>query len=446
MPDERAAEPVRTVGINKMLEELKMGEWDLIPLVKAKQMAGETLRNCRRATETVDLRAALGRISAINVINPEDQPSFDRSTVDGFALQSIISKDALPEKPVRLDVVGEVRMGRPAGAIAGKEQAYKIPTGGMLPTGADAVVMMENTRSIADGGVLILRPVSQGENRTLRGDDAPGGTVVVSAGKKIGAADLGILAACGVDRVTVVKKPIVTVLTTGDEIIAPGEQPEPGQIRDVNSFTLTALAEEAGCEVSLPRRISDDPDLVLAALTSAVAESDIVLISGGSSVGERDFTTSAVQKLPEVKILFHGVALKPGKPSLMAMVGETAVFGIPGHTVAAMTVFQEIVAPAISERLGIPHEGGHFIIQAQLGEKLRPDTERDEIFRVRLERQADKVIAWPLPARSGLITVMSRADGMVYARAGGAELPAGEVIEVEVLLDRISGTWKGAVR
>jgi molybdopterin molybdotransferase len=316
----------------------------------------------------------------------------------------------------------------------------------MLPAGSDAVVMLEHTWSAADGGLQVIRPVAPGENRTLRGDDAATGVVVVSVGRRIGAADLGILAACGVERLTVIKKPIVTVLTTGDEIIDPGEQPKPGQIRDVNSYTLTALAEEAGCEVRLPDKIPDDQDLLLTALTAAVAESDIVLISGGSSVGDRDFTTSAVQALPGVTVLFHGVALKPGKPTLMAVVGETAVFGIPGHTVAAMTVFQEIVAPAIAARLGMPQDCGRVFIRARLGEALRPDLDRDEIFRVRLERRNDGVIAWPLPARSGLITVMTRADGMVYAKAGQAELQAGEVVEVQLLLDRMCGTWRGELR
>jgi molybdopterin molybdotransferase len=207
---------------------------------------------------------------------------------------------------------------------------------------------------------------------------------------------------------------------------------------------LTALAEEAGCEVRLPSRIPDDLDLLFDSLSTAVAESDIVLISGGSSVGERDFTTSAVQKLPDVTVLFHGIALKPGKPTLMAMVGESAVFGMPGHTVAAMTVFQEIVAPAIAARLGMLQGDACFSIHARLGKALCPDMERDEIFRVRLERRKDGVIAWPLSAKSGLITVMTLADGMVYAKAGQEELPAGAVVEVQVLLDR-GGTWRGEV-
>ena len=174
-------------------------------------------------------------------------------------------------------------------------------------------------------------------------------------------------------------------------------------------------------------------------------ESDLILISGGSSVGERDYTTQAVLQLAGVKLLFHGVALKPGKPTLMAMYGKTAIFGIPGNTVAAMTIYAEIIEPAIAVRMGMTSTEGRFWLKARLGSVLQPDSQRDEIIRVCLENCCGELIAWPLPAKSGLITVMSRAHGMIYLEAGQALLEPGEEVKVQLLMDRIEGSWEGMV-
>ena len=423
-----------------------MGSWKLMPLQEARLLAMECMGAMRRRTETVGLREAMGRIIAADVVSREDIPPFNRSTMDGFALRSCDTKDVSAENPAVFDVIGEVFMGRPTGITVGKGQAVRIPTGGMLPEGADAVVMQEATRRDGDGVLQVMKRVASGENLILRGDDVAIGTVAVLSGCRIGAPEVGILASCGVENVTVVKKPVVTVVTTGDEIVSPGVASQPGQIRDVNSFTLSALAETAGCEVRPALRVPDSQERLLSVLKEAVRESDVVLISGGSSVGDRDFTTSAVQVLPGSKILFHGVALKPGKPTLMAMVGETVVFGIPGNTVAAMTVFAEIVAPALSVLQGHLQEPPRFVIQAKLGVSLYPEAERDAIFRVHLEQRGDIVVAWPLSAKSGLITVMTKAHGSVYAKAGQREMPAGATVEVQILPDRVSGLWHGAAR
>jgi molybdopterin molybdotransferase len=400
----------------------------------------------QRQNESVGLREAMGRIAAVDFINTEDNPPFDRSTVDGFAMISSDSATASMAIPSVVSVVGEVKMGSLAEDIVTQGQAVKIPTGGMLPVGADAVVMREFTRDAGNGVLLVLRSVAAGDNVIRRGDDAVAGSVVVSAGHRIGVPDLGVLASCGADHVTVVKKPVVTIVTTGDEIIAPGMVPAFGQIRDVNSFTLSALAEAAGCEALLTEKVPDSQEGLAAVLEAAVAKSDVVLVSGGSSVGDRDFTTTAVQSLHGVKIWFHGVALKPGKPTLMALANETVIFGVPGHTVAAMTVFKEIVEPALLAFQGVTSVSPRFVIQAKLGAPLHPDAERDEILRVRLEQLEGGVLAWPLPAKSGLITVMTRAHGMVYTKAGQREMQAGEIVEVQVLRDRVSGTWQGGLR
>lgn len=423
-----------------------MKEWKLISLAAARRLATEALGAVPRQIEEVGLRQALGRIAACDMHSAEDNPAFDRSTVDGYAVRCEDLAAASVASPVALRVVGEVRMGRACAGAISTGEAIRMPTGGMLPDGADAVLMQEYTTSDAMGIIRANRPVKKRENMVERGDDASAGAIILAAGVRIGVPDLGVLASCGFARVPVVKKPVVTVITTGDEIVPPEASPLPGQIRDVNSFTLAALAELAGCEVIQAERVADSQDGLTAVLQAAMSTSDLILVSGGSSVGDRDFTTVAVQSLPGAQTLFHGVALKPGKPTLLAMVGHTAVFGIPGHTVAAMTVFQEIVEPALAARQGMLTSEARFVIQARLGAGLRADAERDEIFRVRLEQTAAGVIAWPLPAKSGLVTVMTRAQGMVYIPAGQPELRVDDLVEVRVLADRVGGNWRGGAR
>ena len=420
-----------------------MKQWHLISLAAARTLATEALAALPRQFEAVGLKSALGRIAANDVINREDNPPFDRSTVDGYAVRYEDLLNASTASPAVLQLVGEVRMGRGSVAEIGPGQAVRIPTGGMLPVGADAVLMQEYTVRQDAASIQAMRPVLRRENLISRGDDVAAGVVVLSSGCRIGAPDLGVLASCGFSQVQVVKKPVVTIVTTGDEIVPPEVVPGPGQIRDVNSFTLAALAETAGCEVIHAPRVPDSLGGLTAVLQAALQKSDLILISGGSSVGDRDFTTVAVQSLPGVKTLFHGVALKPGKPTLMAMVSKTAVFGIPGHTVAAMTVFHEIVEPALAARQGMPCSDGRFVIPARLGACLRSDAERDEIVRVRLEQTGDGAVAWPLPAKSGLITVMTRAQGMIYIPAGQPERQSGDMVEVQVLVGRVCGNWRG---
>ena len=422
-----------------------MKDWNLIPLEHARRIAVACAEKLPRHSEMVDFQKALGRIAAENIINPEDNPAFDRSTVDGYALLAGETATASTDSPAVFELVGEVRMGCLAGLRVLSGQAVRTPTGGMLPAGADTVVMQEYTRRTADGWLQVLRPSSAGQNIIWRGDDAPAGTLVIPAGRRIDVTDVGILASCGLTRVAVVKRPIATIVTTGDEVVAPGSILKPGQIRDVNSFTLSALAAAAGCESRLTERIPDSCSDLVTILQNAVLESDLILVSGGSSVGDRDFTAAAIAALPDVELLFHGIALKPGKPTMLARCGNTLIFGVPGHVVAAMTVFQEIVAPALAAWQGMSRPSCRIAVRGKLGASLRPDQERDEIFRVQLEEDGNDLIVWPLPAKSGLITVMTRAHGMVFTQAGQPELRAGDEVEVQVLPDRLNGLNQGRV-
>ena len=423
-----------------------MKGWNLIPLEQARRIAVACAEQLPRRPQLVDFQKAVGRIAAENIINPEDNPAFDRSTVDGYALLAGETATATADVPAVFELVGEVRMGSLAGLQIQPGQAVRMPTGGMLPTGADTVVMQEYTSRVANGRLQVFQPSAAGQNVIRRGDDTPAGAVVIPAGRRIGVPDIGVLASCGLTQVAVLKRPVATIITTGDEVVAPGNSLKPGQIYDVNSFTLSALAAAAGCEPHLTERIPDSCSDLLATLQTALRESDLILVSGGSSVGDRDFTTAAIAALPDVEILFHGIALKPGKPTLLARCGNTMIFGVPGHTVAAMTVFQEVVAPALAAWQGRAWPPCRIAVRGKLAASLRPDRERDEIFRVQLEKNGDGLTVWPLPAKSGLITVMTRAHGMVFTKAGQPELRAGDEVEVQVLPDRLDGICQGVLR
>jgi len=419
-----------------------MCSWKLISLPEALKKANDAVATACRAVENIDLQGALGRIAAQDILCPEDNPAFDRSIVDGYALSSRNLHNASGKKPVEFKVAGEIRMGQSAGIAVSEGEALRIPTGGMMPMGADCVAMQENVSLTGSRTIRLSRPLFRGENVIKRGDDAAAGSIIVSAGHCIGAADLGILASCGIVEVPVVKKLRVFIVTTGDEIVEPTAKPGPGQVRDVNSYTLSALALEAGCEVVSVVRAPDRLDILTEIIFKAAAESDIVLVSGGSSVGDRDFTTPAVASLPEAKIVFHGIAIKPGKPSLMAMAGKTAVFGIPGHAVAAMTIFAEIVEPVIRKIMGASGCSSRFFVKACLCAALQPDKERDEIVRVILERRDGILTAVPLPPRSGLITSMSRAHGLIYTQKGQPMINEGAEVEVQLLKNN-DGIWRG---
>ena len=420
-----------------------MKKLSLISLEEARQLAKDTLLKHETRSEKVGLSEALGRVLACDVASPEDIPAFDRSTVDGYALRAADSEAATERCPAGFKVLGSVRMGQPAGMFISIGEAARVPTGGMIPQGADAVIMQEYVQVEPDqGNMLISRAVQPGENIINKGDDAKSGEVLLLRGRKIDMADLGVLAACGFVEVSVVKKPRVCIVGTGDEVVSPSEKPGLGQVRDVNTFTIGAMAKNCGCEVATVSRVPDDPKVLFEVLANAAKDADIVLVSGGSSVGERDYTLSAAMRLPNAELIFHGIALKPGKPTALIRAGSVSVFGIPGHIVSAMTVFREIVQPAIASLLGTETHCAPKV-DAVLTSLLRPGADRDEFFYVRLETEGDMKKAVPIQGKSGWVTMLSRADGMVFLPAGHAGIVSGQIVEVRLLEGRYSPKKQG---
>jgi len=383
-------------------------------------------------TESVALESALDRILAADVVAEGDLPSFDRSTVDGYAVRAAEVAGASEEEPVRLSVAGEVRMGEGTTLRLAQGGTVRIPTGGVLPEGADAVVMQEHVRRSGEEAT-VRRAVKPGENLISRGEDVRRGEAVLSAGRRLRPADLGMLAGLGRTRVPVRLRPRVALLSSGDELIPPEQSPAPGQLRDMNAVALAALVRRAGGEPVVFPILPDDLETVTGALRRAVAQSDVVVISGGSSVGERDVVVDAIAALGPPGIIVHGVAIRPGKPTVLAAAGPRPVIGLPGNPVSALVIFEAFVHPVLAALLGAS-EPARLPLRAQAGRALTAPPEREDHVRVRLETRGDEVWAHPLPSKSGLLTSMLRADGIVVVAPGG-RIAEGESVAVE-LLDR----------
>lgn len=383
-------------------------------------------------TETVALEDALDRVLAADLVAGEDLPPFDRSTVDGFAVRAGDTTAAGDSAPVRLRLSGQVCMGQASGVQVGPGEAAGVPTGGMLPPGADAVVMQEHVR--VDGATLeVRRAVRPGENVLRRGEDVRAGSVVLRAGRRLRPQDLGILAGLGHSRVLVRRRPAVAIASSGDEVVPPERPLRPGQIRDMNTYTLSGLVHRAG---GVPVRfpiLPDDLPAVEAWLRRAVEAHDVVLVSGGSSVGERDVVAGAIRALGPPGVVVHGVAIRPGKPTVLAVAGGRPVIGLPGNPVSAMVVFDVFVRPVLGALLGLaeePRPGAR--VRARAARPLLGPAEREEHARVALEARGEELWAHPHPAQSGLLTSMVRADGIVIVPPGG-RVDVGEPVEVRLL-------------
>jgi molybdopterin molybdotransferase len=417
---------------NLVIRGTKMEFFDCIPLVMAQERIIKSLVGSTMDYEEVCLSEALGRVTAEPIIAEESLPPFSRSTVDGFAVRSADTFGAGEAAAALFTIVGEVGMGKMSDTTLLPGQALIIPTGGMLPSGADAVVMLEYTEQPDGETLLIQRTVAPGENVVAKGEDIAIGSSIVDQGVKISPQHVGALAACGYSRIVVRCKPKVAIISTGDELVDITEKPRSGQIRDVNSYAIGAMLEEWGCLVTKMGIVKDRYEAFLSTLSQAVTQFDIVVISGGSSVGMRDYTIRAMEALGDMEILFHGLAVKPGKPTIYGRTERTAVFGLPGHPVAAMTVCEQLVKPAVRRLLGQATDQT-CSIQAKLLRNVASAPGRDDFINVRLSKQDGQYTAEPILGKSGLISIIAQADGMMHIPADKSGFYAGEMIEVIII-------------
>ncbi len=303
-------------------------------------------------TETLPTMDALDRILAQDLHSAQDLPTFARSTVDGYAVAAADTYGASPGLPAFLDVVGEVPMGQAAAVSVGVGQAVLVHTGGMIPEGASAVVMVENTQRVDEASIEVMKPVAEGENVIQIGEDIGIGDLVLGSGHLLRPQDLGGLLALGITQVSVAVPPKVAILSTGDEVVPPDRTPGPGQVRDINSYTLAALVRRAGGEPLLGGIIPDNRAALEAAVAQAAAHADVVVLSAGSSVSYRDMSAEVIDGLGRPGVLVHGVSVRPGKPSILAVCDGVPVFGLPGNPVSAMVIFDLFVTPTLRLLLG----------------------------------------------------------------------------------------------
>jgi len=365
-------------------------------------------------TERISLQDTPGRILAEDIISDIDLPGFSRSTMDGYAVRASSTFGASEENPAYLNIVGSIAMGESPSFSVEQGEAARISTGGMLPKGADSVVMIEHTEILDEKTIEAYKSAAPGQNVIEKGEDFTEGNVVLHAGQKIRPQETGLLAAFGKEKVKVFKRPVIGIISTGDEVVPVAEKPHPGQIRDVNTFSLSGQVIEAGGIPLIFGIVKDDYKNLLACCREALLQSDMVLISGGSSVGTRDFTIEVLSALPDSEIIVHGISISPGKPTILARSVKKPVWGLPGHVVSAMIVFAAVVKPFIEKISGFsPEQKNRVSFFARLSRNVSSAHGRTDYIRVRLIEKEGVLWAEPILGKSGLINTMIKADGLI---------------------------------
>jgi molybdopterin molybdotransferase len=383
----------------------------------------------RVVAERIAVTEALGRVLAEDQRSPHDLPAFPRSSMDGYAVRAVDTHGASAGLPSYLDVIGEVLMGRAPSMTVGMGECMVVHTGSMLPAGADAVVMVEVTQPVDARSIEVLRPVAEGENVIQIGEDIRGGEPVLPAGHRLRPQDLGGLLALGITAVAVARRPRAAILSQGDELVPPDEDPGPGQVRDINSYTLAALVEQAG-GVPLCQPIAADAlDSLQAAAAAALASADMLVISAGSSVSVRDLTAAVIGRLGAPGILVHGVAVRPGQPTILAVCNGKPVFGLPGNPVSAMNTFRLFVTPTIGLLLGASPPTPQTV-QARLARNVAGRSGREDHVPVSLQTRAGELWAVPILGKSNLIYTLIRADGEFVIPLDSSGVAEGDVVTV----------------
>ena len=380
--------------------------------------------------EPVATAEALGRVLAEDTAAPVDLPHFARSAMDGYAVRAEDTHGATEGLPAYLKVVGEVLMGKPAAVKLSPGEAALIHTGGMLAVGADAVVMVENTRGVDASMIEVVRPVAKGENVIQIGEDMAKGDALLPRGSLLRAQDIGSLLSLGITKVPVFEKVKVALIPTGDELVPPETEPGPGQIRNTNAFALAALTAKAGAIPIVMSIVRDNFEALQATAREAVAAADIVVFSAGSSVSTRDMTAKVIDSLGKPGVLVHGVSLRPGKPTILAAVGRKPVFGLPGNPASAIITFGIFVTPAIYRLSGCGQSPQRFAAKAKLTRNIPSATGREDYVPVKIEEKNGELYADPVFGKSNLLFAMIRADGVARVPLDKAGMTAGELVEI----------------
>ncbi len=405
----------------------------LLPPTEALQVLLNQLPAKSLTGEWVPSTEALGRVTNSTVMSPEDIPAFPRSTVDGYAVRASDTFGASDTLPMYLALVGESPMGRMPDFSIHLGQAGLIHTGGMLPGGCDAVVMLENVQAARPGEIEVLKAVAAGENILRPGEDVKKGDTLLPAGAILRPAEIGGLIALGLTRIEVVARPRVGILSSGDEVIPPQDVPVPGQVRDINSYTLGALAAQIGAEPKLYGIVPDREQDLRESLAQALKECDLVVVTAGSSASARDLTAAVIQEMGQPGVLVHGVNVKPGKPTILAVCDGKAVIGLPRNPVSALVIAGIFLTPEVDRLMGVEAKPFRPFVPARLTTNLSSQAGREDWVPVRLVQTGAGYLADPIFYKSNLIFSLSKADGLVHIPAAANGLPVGELVDVELL-------------
>lgn len=384
--------------------------------------------------ERVPFEESLGRILAEDLISEVNIPDFRKSSVDGYAVVSKDTQGVTDSIPVFLDVTEEVAMGHAPSGTVGPGQAVYVPTGGMLPDGADAMVMVEYAEKFDENSIAVYDSVSPGRNVIQEGEDVRKGSVLMRKGAKVRPQEVGVMASAGISSVCVTAPWKISVISTGDELVDVEDDPAKGQTRDINTYSIAAAGRKYGFDIVSRRVLKDDRALIREAVEEAVKVSDVVLVSGGSSQGEKDFTAGIMDELAQPGVLTHGIALKPGKPTILAYdeKSATVLAGLPGHPAAAMMVFELLIGWLYCQLTGMQRPRR---IPAKISENVAAAGGKTTCLLVKLTEEQDDISgcmyrAQPLFGKSGLMTMLTEADGYTLIDTDDEGLKEDQIVQV----------------
>jgi molybdopterin molybdotransferase len=412
----------------------------LIPIQQARQilLSHVEVSVLKERVKTID---ALGRVTAEQILSPISLPPFARSTVDGYAVRAPDTFGASESLPAYLHLVGEVHMGSTPDFDIQQGETGVIPTGGMLPKSCNAVVMMEYTQSVGQDRIEILKSVATGENIIRFGEDVQTGEEVIRPGVRVRPAEIGGLLALGILELEVAKKPVVGIISSGDEVVPPEADLLPGQVRDINSFSLSALIEQTGGISKRYGIFPDQADLLEAVTAQAMNECDVVILTAGSSASERDLTARVINTLGPPGVLVHGVSIKPGKPTILAICNHKVVIGLPGNPVSALVIAGMFVVPVVESLLGLADVGFKARLRARLTTNVPSQSGREDWVAGRLYADPSAGVPEepygykvdPIFSKSNLIFNLVRANCMIRVPADATGLSASDLVEVQLL-------------
>jgi molybdopterin molybdotransferase len=388
-----------------------MDFFNVVTVNEARNIIMENFSDYGFDIELIDLLDSTDRVLAFDIYSEIDVPEFDRSTVDGYGIIVEDSHGATEAIPSILNMLGEVRMGEYTKFEIKSGDSVYIPTGGMLPKGTTGVIMIENTELMDKDTLLIYKPISKGENIVFKGDDTKKGDIALKKGRHITPEVIGVLASLGISQVKVYKKPSFYIISTGDEVIDLDAELTMGKVRDINTYALYSLIQKLGCEVVGQKIVSDNYELLREEVEKGTALADIVLLSGGSSVGTRDFTDKVIGSFEGRGVLVHGLAIKPGKPTIIGEGNGKLIIGLPGHPVSSIVVFKAIVEDYINKKLGndiIPSQ-----VRAIMDYNFPSSPGKETYHMVTLRTEGDRYYASPTFGKSGMITLLSKSQGYI---------------------------------